>query len=525
MLSMKRRVVICTPFVLAPALLALVGEPGCSSTPKAVGLSAGCSLNSDCNSPLVCVFSLCHEACAQSRDCPNGQSCVAVGADNVCTLPGESSCADAGKCSIDTLTCDPASKQCLNPCTAAGCPVAEQTCQGGVCQDPPGDGGADASPQGDGTVSDGTSGDGASGPDGDSSSSFDVGPPADAGPLGFVASNLPPGTVTSAATDGGDGGPPSAMVSVSCSDSENFCPLYAPVTIQQNDGTPASLYVLSGLTIGSSATLTLADPNPVIIAVLGPVNIYGAIEVAAGGTLGVAGGFSSGVNLGPGGGGLGTGEYQFSGGGGASYCGIGGAGLPSSGMYAAPGGAAYGTQTITPLLGGSAGGGEGGNFGGGGGGGAIQILSSTSITIGGTGLINAGGAGGVDGNQAGGGSGGAILLEAPTVTVAGTLAANGGGAAPREPTPRRLPRARPVASTRSASSPAAPAAQAPPSTAATASSTATSRWEEEAAVPGASVSTRRAATRTSAARSRRRRPRRASARACSEADGAVSCAA
>ena len=422
---MKRRIVVCTPFVLAPAVLALLG-PGCSSTPKAVGLGLGCSLNSDCNNPLVCVFGLCHDACAQTRDCPPGQTCVASGiaGTNVCTLPSESTCEDGGACLIDTLTCDPATKQCRNPCTSAGCAVQGQICQGSVCEDPSADGGPEASPT-DGSSSEGAPPDGSSS-GGDSASHPDVGPPVDAGPLGFTASNVPPGTITTAG-DAGDGGAPDVTVATSCSGTNATCPLPTPVTIQQNDGTPADLYVLGSLSISSSAVMSLTNANPVIIAVLGPVNVYGAIEVAATSVIGVCGGFSASADLGLGGGGIGTGEYEYSGGGGAGYCGTGGAGVASMGTYVAPGGMPYGNATITPLLGGSAGGGEEGNYGGGAGGGAIQIISSTSITIGGTGLINAGGAGGFAGHQAGGGSGGAILLEAPTVTVSGTLAANGGG--------------------------------------------------------------------------------------------------
>jgi hypothetical protein len=71
------------------------------------------------------------------------------------------------------------------------------------------------------------------------------------------------------------------------------------------------------------------------------------------------------------------------------------------------------------------------------GGGAIQLYARTTISIGATGGITAGGGGGRGGDQCnspfnflaghGGGSGGAIYLQSPTVTNAGVLAANGGG--------------------------------------------------------------------------------------------------
>jgi hypothetical protein len=57
----------------------------------------------------------------------------------------------------------------------------------------------------------------------------------------------------------------------------------------------------------------------------------------------------------------------------------------------------------------------------------LEIVSGTSILIGSTGVINMGGGALKINYGSGGGSGGAILLEAPSVTVRGVLAANGGG--------------------------------------------------------------------------------------------------
>jgi hypothetical protein len=87
------------------------------------------------------------------------------------------------------------------------------------------------------------------------------------------------------------------------------------------------------------------------------------------------------------------------------------------------GGPVGGTATLTPLRGGC----RGGNSAGfasapGDGGGAIQITSATRIDVGGK--IGTPGLGGQV--CAGGGAGGGILLEAPVVTLAGGLYANGG---------------------------------------------------------------------------------------------------
>jgi hypothetical protein len=117
------------------------------------------------------------------------------------------------------------------------------------------------------------------------------------------------------------------------------------------------------------------------------------------------------------------------GGGGGAHGGTGGAGK------AAAGGAPYGDPEISVLSGGAGGGAGsgGGSFGiGGGGGGAIQIVTAAALTITSSGSINAGGCGGLRGagggdSGGGGGAGGTVLLEARTMSIAGTLAVNGGG--------------------------------------------------------------------------------------------------
>ena len=108
-----------------------------------------------------------------------------------------------------------------------------------------------------------------------------------------------------------------------------------------------------------------------------------------------------------------------------------------SGASLASGGASgniAGVVTLEPLRGGC----RGGNVlspqdpfwatTGGGAGGALQISSRTRITATSSGIIDAGGGGADPGKAgAGGGAGGAMLLEAPQISINGTLAANGGG--------------------------------------------------------------------------------------------------
>jgi hypothetical protein len=220
---------------------------------------------------------------------------------------------------------------------------------------------------------------------------------ADGGPAGlsFTPSNFNPTTVInggvdwSAAQDGVDG-------------------LSAPVaTIAMNDAnaTQADLYVLRSWVVRATSLVTLSGQRPAIVLVLTTVDIQGSLVVQAGG-------FQSDAP-GPGGG-----QWSSAGSGG-SYCGVGGAGGLMSGSVAP--GKTFGTSTLTPLVGGSAGGED---CALGAGGGAVQIVAGVSIAVRQYASINAGGSGGC--SFGGGGSGGGILLEAPSVQIAGKIAANGG---------------------------------------------------------------------------------------------------
>lgn len=395
----------------------LAGAASCSSKPAAVGLASGCVLNSDCNSPLICVFSLCHEACNASRDCPSGQTCVSVGNNNVCELPGESTCSASSSCPVG-LVCE-VNLQCRNACTAEQpCLVADQSCIGGACYDPvaPADGGADGPITSEGAAADSTT-------DSTSDAPPDVPfiPNPDAGVLGFTPSNFDPGDVDAGDAGGNWSNAPVASVMTSCTN----CLPGAPTTIAMDDGTLADIYVLKSLLIAQTAGLRLAGPNPIILAVLDTVDIQGQLLVNGTGATAGPGGFADGLSPGPGAGQAPSSPATpASNGGGGSYCGVGGSGGTLT-PPAAMGGAVYGAPTITPLVGGSAGGVSAATSAGGG---AIQIVAGQSIIIRPFGAINAGGAGATNTDgSGGGGSGGAILLEAPSITVAGNLGANGGG--------------------------------------------------------------------------------------------------
>ncbi len=197
---------------VAPGALAVtVGlflAPACSSngSKTLASISQNCSLNSDCVSPLDCVFSRCHEACRTSSDCPAGERCIpsAVdgGAYNVCQLPVETTC--TGSSCAGDLVCGH-DDQCRAPCSTSASCIEGQTCASAeglsACFDPankqdqtvtglPDGGGADAAPPGDGSS------------EADASSASDS---LDGG-LPFKISNLPMLMATGGGADGGDAG-------------------------------------------------------------------------------------------------------------------------------------------------------------------------------------------------------------------------------------------------------------------------------------------------------------------------------
>jgi hypothetical protein len=425
-----RPVRFAVPFFAVSLLgVTVIASPGCSSSsPGHVGLSQGCSINSDCDSPLICAFGKCHEQCgsedSSTRDCPAGERCVASGGYNVCALASELQCSAATPC-VTGLVCE-VDDQCHGPCSATqGCP-AQQSCIGGGCfyATEVDDAGRIVAPDGD--IGDASIGDApGDAPIIDAAPDVPFTPSADAGPLGFTPSNvvLPVPADAGDDEDGGDAGAlgpwagaGDAFVTQTCSD----C-LPAPrTTIAMNDGSFADVYVLKSLTIEETAQLRLTGPRPVILAVLGAVDIQGQLLVNGVGSTPGPGGFSALGNTGPGGGHGGS-AFAGSTAGGGSYCGTGGSAGAIGGPAATPG-APYGSPALIPLIGGSAGYGSGS-----GGGGALHIFSGTSILVREFGSIHAGGGGGQNNGWSGGASGGAILLEAPSVTIAGKIAANGGG--------------------------------------------------------------------------------------------------
>ena len=206
-------------------------------------------------------------------------------------------------------------------------------------------------------------------------------------------------------------------------------------TLTQSDGTQVIVYFAKSWRIEPNANVAPGGDKAIILVALETLDVLGKIEMSAQGMSAVGGGFNGATAAGggKGGGALGAGAANTPGvgGGGGAFCGGGGAGGNASGATGG-GGQPYGAATLVPLAVGSAGG--GGALFGGGSGGAIELVAGQSINVESQGVIAAGGGGGYSGNGngtgqsgSGGGSGGGILLEAPSVTVAGTVSVNGGG--------------------------------------------------------------------------------------------------
>jgi hypothetical protein len=212
----------------------------------------------------------------------------------------------------------------------------------------------------------------------------------------------------------------------------------------QSDGSSVGVFIAKSIHVeaGVSITSGVGTVNPIVLVSLGDFLVDGVIDMSADDTPGsrspggaiFSGSLYNSQGFGDGGGGA---SSATNAGGGGSFCGTGGKGAAFEDAGSpASGGAVYGTATLIPLVGGSTGGSGGVDQNNmaqpGSGGGALQLVAGTSITISDGGALGAGGGPGAQqfDNQvmpAGGGSGGAVLLEAPTVTIIGTIAVNGGG--------------------------------------------------------------------------------------------------
>jgi len=116
----------CTALLLG---VSAAGAVDCGGGSSPEGLDDACALNSDCDSPLICVFSRCHSECSVDRDCTTpGARCVSITTTGqvgkVCQLPSEETCSSGASCESGQI-CG-TDGQCRAECTptaptATGC--------------------------------------------------------------------------------------------------------------------------------------------------------------------------------------------------------------------------------------------------------------------------------------------------------------------------------------------------------------------------------------------------------------------
>ncbi|HET9625974.1 MAG TPA: hypothetical protein VFP84_31655, partial [Kofleriaceae bacterium] len=235
-----------------------------------------------------------------------------------------------------------------------------------------------------------------------------------------------------------------------------------------------SVCIIAGttITLASGGTVRAIGGNPIVLVAAQTISIAGTLDASshAGETVGGAPVLGAGARsatdcnaIGTDGT-IGQNDNGGSGAAGGSFGTAGGAG--GNGKNGTTHGVPAAAQSPTRLVGGCPGGkggdgaGTGGGSAGGAGGGAVYLSARQALSV--TGKIIASGAGGLGGTDGmfssggggGGGSGGMIGLEAPQITVSGSIFANGGGGGGgggSQPTDNGKPGADPIAATTAAS--------------------------------------------------------------------------
>jgi hypothetical protein len=190
-----------------------------------------------------------------------------------------------------------------------------------------------------------------------------------------------------------------------------------------------SVYNFTTINIAAGSTLKLSGSvfaGPLYFLAQGAVTITGTLDLSGQSGLPVANSAQVPTFPGPGGYGGGAGSFGSN----PAQPGLGPAGGKITGNSCSPSnypqnGGITANQFLVPLVGGSGGGGGNGESGGAGGG-ALLIASSVSITVTGTITANGGAGLSVFFPASAGGAGGGVRLVAPTIAGTGSITAAGG---------------------------------------------------------------------------------------------------
>lgn len=122
------------------AFVTMVVVAACGDDPQAAlraAIAEGCSLNSDCSSPLVCAFQTCHVECKSTRDCVAYGGGLCVQSDKpyyICQNPLEKNCARNSDCAGKQI-CG-TDLHCRDQCVSDRDCLAGQSCTASVCAEP-----------------------------------------------------------------------------------------------------------------------------------------------------------------------------------------------------------------------------------------------------------------------------------------------------------------------------------------------------------------------------------------------------
>lgn len=127
-------------FHLVPALVVASGLSlwlGCADETPLLEMKAGCTLSSECKSPLVCAFQKCHVQCKSSKDCDGGKGrCVQSDKPYyVCQFPEDALCTQNSQCARKQLCAKDG--KCHDQCSSGRDCLQDQVCTEGACADTP----------------------------------------------------------------------------------------------------------------------------------------------------------------------------------------------------------------------------------------------------------------------------------------------------------------------------------------------------------------------------------------------------
>jgi hypothetical protein len=216
--------------------------------------------------------------------------------------------------------------------------------------------------------------------------------------------------------------------------------LQGEIRLQDDPAPDLCVFRFADITIAYNQSVRVTGSNGLVLVSAQSIAVYGMLDGSAHGATPGPGGRSSasaGTVTGDGGNGsvICSGMSQ-TGGGGGGHGAVGGTGGALGAVTGGAGGPVTGSSSLQPILAGSRGGYNGTALPSvGAGGGVIVLVAWSEILVGTTtfpmnvaGVVDVSGGGGQNWGV-GGGSGGSILMEAPLVTVSGTIRGAGGGGA------------------------------------------------------------------------------------------------